>query len=125
MGKNQTNLNDLSDLRSIFGLPESNPEEDGTLTSENSGEKIRRIQSGDGKIRIHLQRLKGNREATVIKGFEETDEVLEDLCTRLKKTCGVGGSAKHGEIIIQGNQRQKALDFLQEEGYKDTKFAGG
>lgn len=125
MGKNQNTLNDLSDLRSLFGLPESIPGEEKEITSNNSVKEVPGLEHSDSKIRIHLQRLKGNREATVIKGFEETDEVLEDLSTRLKKTCGVGGSAKNGEIIIQGNQRQKALDFLQAEGFKDTKFAGG
>lgn len=123
MGKKETNLNDLSGLRSLFGLPDTSPEEEGTSTTSSTTAAGPRQTTS--KIRIHLQRLKGNREATVIKGFEEADDVLDELCTRLKKTCGVGGSAKHGEIIIQGNQREKALTFLQEEGFKDTKMAGG
>jgi len=123
MGKKETNLNDLSSLRSVFGLPESRPEDD--ITTNDSIKGVAGPRQTTSKIRIHLQRLKGNREATVIKGFEETDAILEELCTRLKKTCGVGGSAKHGEIIIQGNQRQKAMTFLQAEGFKDTKLAGG
>ncbi len=76
-------------------------------------------------LRIHLLRLKGNKEATVIRGWTGTATELEDLGKLLKKLCGVGGSAKDGEILLQGNHRDRVLKWLLAEGYKQSKLAGG
>ncbi len=75
--------------------------------------------------RIHLVRRKGNKEVTVVKGFEGSQTQLKDLGKMLKMKCGVGGTVKNGEILIQGNHREKVRKLLIEEGYKDTKLAGG
>jgi translation initiation factor 1 len=77
------------------------------------------------KLRIHLERLKGNKEATIIRGFVGTNDTLEALCKLLKTKCGGGGSAKDNEILIQGNHRDKVLQLLITEGYAQTKKAGG
>jgi translation initiation factor 1 len=77
------------------------------------------------KLRLHLERLKGNKEATVVRGFIGSDETLEALGKILKTKCGVGGTAKEGEILIQGNHRDKILQILINEGYTQTKKAGG
>lgn len=80
---------------------------------------------GRQNLRIWLQRIKGNKEATVIKGFAGTDDQLADLAKMLKNKCASGGNAKEGEIILQGDHRDKVLKLLLELGYSNTKKAGG
>ncbi|MDO4692189.1 MAG: translation initiation factor [Porphyromonadaceae bacterium] len=78
------------------------------------------------KLRIGLSRKqRAGKEVSLITGFVGRDEDLTDLCKQLKQRCGVGGSAKDGEIIIQGDQREKLLQILLALGYKQTKKAGG
>lgn len=77
------------------------------------------------KLRIHLEtKHRGGKMATVVKGFIGTIEDMEALCKSLKNFCGTGGSAKEGEIVIQGDQREKVLQWLLKNDYKQTKKAG-
>ena len=75
-------------------------------------------------LRLHLQRLPGNRIITIVKGFIGRDELLIDLSKYLKKSCGVGGSVKNHTILIQGNHRDKILTILDEKGIKARKSGG-
>lgn len=74
-------------------------------------------------VSIDRKKRKG-KEVTLIEGFEGTDDDLKTLAKMLKSSCGVGGTAKSGEILIQGNFRDKIMDLLAEKGYK-TKRKGG
>lgn len=96
-----------------------------TYKYEETEDNVDDLPKGQQKLRIHLERLKGNKEATIIRGFIGTTETLEALGKLLKTKCGVGGSAKDGEILIQGNHRDKVLQLLMTEGYVQTKKAGG
>ena len=75
-------------------------------------------------LRIHLMSFKGNKKASIIKGFVGTEADLKDLGKRLKSACGVGGSVKDGEIIIQGEKRDQVLKLQIDEGYKAKKSGG-
>jgi len=83
-------------------------------------------QSGQFAIRIWLDKKhRKGKKATIIKGIEEDDVKLKALCKELKTMCGVGGSVKDGEIIIQGDQRQRVLKLLHDKGYTNSMLAGG
>lgn len=63
----------------------------------------------------------GARWATLVQGFVGSDDDLKDLAKALKTKCGVGGSSKDGEVIIQGNLKDKVHDILKEMGYRVKK----
>ncbi|MFN0033514.1 MAG: translation initiation factor [Saprospiraceae bacterium] len=82
-------------------------------------------QAAKQTLRIWLERGRGGKEATVVKGFSGSEDGLEALAKLLKNKCAAGGSAKDGIIIVQGDHRDKVLKLLLELGYKNTKKAGG
>jgi translation initiation factor 1 len=76
-------------------------------------------------LRVMLnKKLKGGKKATLVTGFVGTEKDLADLAKQLKNLCAAGGTSSEGEILVQGEFRQRIMDFLVKKGYK-VKLAGG
>lgn len=74
------------------------------------------------KLRVSIERHhRGGKTVTLVRGFVGNDDDLEALGKMLKSKCGTGGSAKDGEIIIQGEMREKVVALLQQMGYTNSK----
>ena len=92
---------------------------------EGNTEEQETLEPSKQNLRVKLDRKnRGGKVVTLITGFIGTEDDLKDLGKLLKTKCGVGGAAKDGEIIIQGDFKQKILELLLKEGYTKTKTAG-
>ncbi|MGI4738149.1 MAG: translation initiation factor [Janthinobacterium lividum] len=77
------------------------------------------------QLRVQLdKKQRGGKQVTLVTGFVGRDEDLQTLGKFLKTKCGVGGSAKDNEIVVQGDLRAKVLEILLKEGYKAKQIGG-
>ncbi len=80
------------------------------------------IEPGQQKLKLRLDtKHRGGKAVTLVEGFIGTDSDKEQFGKKLKTFCGTGGSVKDNEIIIQGDNREKLLQWLLKNGYKNTK----
>ncbi len=87
--------------------------------------KKKLLIKGDGIVRISREtKVRGGKGVSLISGLSLDDDAIKQLSGKLKKLCGTGGTVKDGVIEIQGDQRDKLLIYLSEQGYK-VKLAGG
>jgi translation initiation factor 1 len=92
---------------------------------EEDQQEVQTLPPAQQKLRIWLDtKQRGGKAVTLITGFTGTVDDLEDLGKKLKNQCGTGGNAKDNEIIVQGDQRDKVLQWLLKNGYNNTKKAG-
>lgn len=103
-------LNVVYSTNPDFSYESEDEEEQSTLPKEKQ------------TLRIELdKRNRKGKSVTLITNFVGSDNDLQDLAKLLKTRCGVGGSARDGEILLQGDFRQKVLELLQKEGYAKSR----
>ncbi|MDE7345867.1 MAG: translation initiation factor [Muribaculaceae bacterium] len=105
-------------LASLSGLPEGEATDD---TSEGNTAPRTQSEVPQQKSPLHVlieKKGRGGKTATIIEGFEISDEEIDEIARSLRKKLGTGGSARGGEILIQGDRKTDVVRLLKEMGFK-------
>ena len=106
-------------LSALTGVPVPEVTESDIYEDED---QIKTLPPKQQKLRLAMERAgRGGKTVTIIRGFVGSEDDMNALCKLLKQKCGVGGTAKDGEIIIQGDHRPRLLEILKREGYTQSK----
>ena len=90
---------------------------------ENNSEIIETLNNANQPLRVILEtKHRAGKTVTIVYGFVGSEKDMNILGKALKNHCGTGGSVKEGEIIIQGDHRQKVFQFLKQKGYAKAKL---
>lgn len=105
-------------LASLSGLPEGETSDDSTSPKT---ENTTSTQSLEQKTPLHVlieKKGRGGKTATIVEGFEISDNEVDEIARTLRKKLGTGGSARGGEILIQGDRKNDVMKLLNEMGFK-------
>ena len=91
---------------------------------EYENENTDTLANNQQNLKVCIDKHRAGKIAIIIKGFVGSADDLKALGKILKAKCGVGGGAKNGEIIIQGDLRDKVMDILAKEGYNYKRVGG-
>ncbi len=95
---------------------------DPNFSFEEEKESVETLAPKQQRLRIRLDtKHRAGKAVTLVEGFIGTDEDMDDLGKKLKSFCGTGGSVKDHEIIVQGDHRDKVLQWLLKNGYTQSK----
>ncbi len=101
----------LAGLKDSGELPEGEEREQAAEIEEKPRQ--------EGALHIVFERKgRGGKSATIIEGFTLPDEQVAEIATKLRRSLGTGGSSRGGEILLQGECRQKAAELLRSYGFK-------
>lgn len=110
---------DVEKKKRVGVIYSTNPDyayEDGSMTEPET------LPKQQQKLRLSMERAgRGGKTVTIVRGFVGSEADLQSLGKLLKQKCGVGGSAKDGEIVIQGDLRPRLLEILKAEDYTQSK----
>jgi len=114
-------FNNLEDFaKALSSQGEYTPEEN---ILENEDQDT--MKNNQHVVRVHLiKKNKSGKPVSIIRGIKHNPQYLKDLASELKKSCGVGGNYKEGEIIIQGDRRDQIIEILKKKGFTNIKKAG-
>ena len=106
-----------------LGNPDA--EEETPVNEIENEEKVSKLLMKQS-IRIWLEKKgRGGKSVSIVTGLRIPKDEVNQIAKDLKKLCGVGGSVKNNEIIIQGEKRDKILDYFKSRGVSDVKKSGG
>ena len=91
---------------------------------EYDNERMDTLANNQQNLKVCIDKHRAGKIAVILKGFVGNTDDLKALSKILKARCGVGGSTKNGEIIIQGDIRDKVMDILTKEGYNYKRVGG-
>lgn len=124
MAKNKPKKIKSSDLSALGGMVYSTNPDYELSTEDSGGEEVSIPPSKQTLYVSRDKKSRGGKVATLVEGFDGTEQELIELGKWLKQKCGVGGSAKDWEIIVQGDKRDKVAELLKTKGFK-VKLKGG
>lgn len=89
---------------------------------DSADEEIETLQPAQQKLRVRIEKNhRAGKVVTIVSGFVGTDDDMKALGKMLKTRCGTGGSVKDGEILVQGDFRDRVIDILRTAGYTNSK----
>ena len=91
---------------------------------EYEDNKINTLNPKEQNLKVCIEKHRAGKVVVIIKGFVGNNKDLKNLSKILKTKCGVGGTAKNGEIIIQGDIREKVVNILETKGYNYKRVGG-
>ncbi|MEI9911249.1 MAG: translation initiation factor [Bacteroidota bacterium] len=95
---------------------------DSNFSFKEEDQNVETLLPAQQKLRVRLDtKHRAGKAVTLVEGFIGKEDDLEELGKKLKSFCGTGGSAKDGEIIVQGDQREKVVQWLIKNGYEQSK----
>ena len=114
--KPKNTVNSFSSIPLVYS---TNPD---YMVPNEAEEKIT-LAPADQLLRVILEtKHRAGKTVTIVYGFEGSLDAMNELGKALKNHCGTGGSVKDGEIIIQGDHRQKIFQYLKQKGYAKAKL---
>ena len=103
----------------------TNPDFEYEEISDNPFAALSTPTEGKQNLKVMLdKKQRGGKKVTLVTGFEGTEDDLKALGKKLKTSCGVGGAAKDGEIVVQGDFVAKVIELLKKEGYNAKRIGG-